>query len=145
MSRMPIQFTPRETNIPGDADRVAVEVAHDNHLARFRPITVEEQMWIAHWRQQRENIETWFRDGRQEPCPLIDGNAMLPHGVEFDSTGDAVIGLNDAGQPKWVLCKECVELGAAVIRERLRMQNERIATMTMAEMLQHVAHEALKP
>jgi hypothetical protein len=118
-----VSKTIADMNLIGAA-RYEVVVAHDEHRARFRSITTWEKFQTAHWLRQHEIINAWSDAGMQEPRPAIDGNATLPHGVEFDSTGDVVVGLGEHNQPKRVSCKNCVELGAEAIRRLVDLKPE---------------------
>ena len=72
---------------------------------------------------------------------------MKPRGTAFGSTGEAVVGVNEAGEPQWHSCDECVDLGVAALREKIRAADNEVRTMTTDELVRlraRVEEEALR-
>ncbi len=104
-------------------------IAHDDHVARFRPITIAEQMAIVHFQNQMLIAEKLRLMGSGEEVPehlrslseSFDGRAMMPRGAAFAPNDVWVCAVDESMNPTHCGCVSCIRLAGEAVE---RWQNE---------------------
>lgn len=102
---------------------VCFDVAHDEHRARFRPITVRESVEFAKYElgvlvERKRGLR---RDGKpidpdfQNVPDSFDEFVTKPFGVMVASDGTLVCAVNDEDRAICFDCQTCIDLGAKAV------------------------------
>jgi hypothetical protein len=111
--------------------RHTFEVRHDEHCARFRPITCAEWFAIVEYHKALLGAPVGGADGRPPPSP----RPSMPFGVAAAPNDVWVSAVNEDGDPIHSGCTKCLELGGAAVAASLEDDLARQVQSTRPEAL----------